>query len=276
MSEGLFEGKLGSLMENLEKRSMERHMRRNNDIDETNLIPTPQLEASHELTHSPIMGFDNEIIDVDAFEYEDAIKQPKKSVSACKGHTIIFPNGKSAHTAYRFALHNTLVLPWDYIVKNGTMTLFAQSCTGLSKGDMEKCQPCRQLTRNPTLDGIFTRIADGVHKNAGVSYHGFSGLQEMLHRKNWQIKFYHLRGLNQARKLLVKATTLNDQKLLLMAIASGEVNRVDRLLSIGIKQKRGARGLMTLYNQAAKGYYNPKSFTEEDMKAILMWRLGGN
>ena len=100
----------------------------------------------------------------------------------------------------------------------------------------------------------------------------------MLHHKNRQIEYYRLWGLNQARKLLVKATSLNDQKRLLMAIASGEVNCVDRLLSIGIEQKRGARGLMTLYNQAAKNYYNPKSFTEEeeDMKAILMWRLGGN
>jgi hypothetical protein len=28
---------------------------------------------------------------------------------------------------------------------------------------------------------------------------------------------------------------------------------------------------------AAEGYYNPKSFTEEeDMKALLLWKLGGN
>ena len=85
MSEGLFERKLGLLMENLEKRSMERHMRHNNDIDKTNLVPTSQLEASHEPTHSPIMGFDDEIISVDTFWYEDAIKQPKKKVSACRG-----------------------------------------------------------------------------------------------------------------------------------------------------------------------------------------------
>jgi hypothetical protein len=39
----------------------------------------------------------------------------------------------------------------------------------------------------------------------------------------------------------------------------------------------GACGLMMLYSKAVKGYYSPKSFTEEeDMKAILMWRLGGN
>ena len=122
------------------------------------------------------------------------------------GNTVNFPNGKSAHTSYPFAL------PWDYIVKNSTMTLFAQSCTGLSEGGTEKCQPCRQLTRNTPLNSIFNHITDGIHKNAKLAYHGFSGLQEILHRKNWQIEFYPLCGLNQARKRLVKATSLDDQK----------------------------------------------------------------
>ncbi|KDR69495.1 hypothetical protein GALMADRAFT_44896, partial [Galerina marginata CBS 339.88] len=83
--------------------------------------------------------------------------------------------------------------------------------------------------------------------------------------------------LNQARKLLSKATALSDQKRLLMAIASGKVSRVDRLLSIGLQQKKGARGLLALYMAAAEGHYTPKSFTEEeDMKALLVWKLGGN
>jgi hypothetical protein len=35
--------------------------------------------------------------------------------------------------------------------------------------------------------------------------------------------------------------------------------------------------LLASYMAAAEGYYNPKSFTEEeDMKALLLWKLGGN
>jgi hypothetical protein len=86
-----------------------------------------------------------------------------------------------------------------------------------------------------------------------------------------------LRGLNQAKKLLSKATVLSDQKRLLMAIASGKVSRVDRVLSIGLRQKKGARGLLASYVAAAEGHYHPRSFTEEeDMKALLLWKLGGN
>ena len=40
------------------------------------------------------------IIDVDAFEYEEILKRPTTSVAACEGYTIIFPDGKSPHTAY--------------------------------------------------------------------------------------------------------------------------------------------------------------------------------
>jgi hypothetical protein len=62
-----------------------------------------------------------------------------------------------------------------------------------------------------------------------------------------------------------------------MAIASGKVNRVDHLLSIGLRQKKGVRGLLASYVAVAEGHYHPKSFTEEeDMKALLLWKLGGN
>jgi hypothetical protein len=190
---------------------------------------------------------------------------------------MIFPDGKSPHTAYPFALHDTIILPWDYALKNGKMKLFASGCHGSSERVGTACQPCRQLIKNKTLENILMRMEDGIHENAGFAYHGFSGLQEILRRKSQQTEFYRLHGLNQARKLLAKATALSDQKRLVMAIASGRASRVDRLISIGLRQKKGARGLLASYMAAAEGYYNPKSFTEEeDMKALLLWKLGGN
>jgi len=190
---------------------------------------------------------------------------------------MIFLDGKSPHTTYPFALHDTIILPWDYALKNGMMKLFARSCHGLSEGSGTACQPCRQLIKNETLENILTQIEDGVHENARFAYHGFSGLQEMLRRKNQTIEFYWLHRLNQARKLLTKATALSDQKRLLMAIASGKASQVDHLISISLHQKKGAHGLLASYMAAVKEYYNPKSFTEEeDMKALLLWKLGGN
>jgi hypothetical protein len=237
----------------------------------------PRAPSINVLTLREFSKQPDEAIDVDAFEYEDILKQPKMSVAACEGYTIIFPDGKSPNTTYPFALHDTIILPWEYTLKNGVMKLFARSCHGSSEGSGTACQPCRHLIKNEALGNILRRMEDGAHENAVFAYHGISGLQEMLHRKNQLIEFYRLRGLNQAKKLLVKAAALSDQKRLLMAIASGRVSRVDRLINIGLRQKRGPRGLLASYIAAAEGYYNPKSFTEEeDMKALLLWKLGGN
>ena len=100
----------------------------------------------------------------------------------------------------------------------------------------------------------------------------------MLHHRNQLIEFYRLCGLNQAKKLLIKAAAISDQKHLLMAIASGRVSQVDCLINIGLRQKKEVCGLLAWQAlAAAEGYYNSKSFTEEeDMKALLLWKLGGN
>jgi hypothetical protein len=46
---------------------------------------------------------------------------------------------------------------------------------------------------------------------------------------------------------------------------------VNCLINIGLHQKKGARGLLASCMAAAEGYYNPRSFTEEeDMKTLLL------
>jgi len=158
------------------------------------------------------------------------------------------------------------------------MTLFARSCSGLVKEDgNNSCRACQNLLANKTLEGIITCLEEGVDENASFAYHGFQCLIEMLHCKNRWIEFHRLRGLNQARKLLSRTTALSDQKRLLLAVASGKVTRVDCLITIGLAQKKGIRGLLEAYLKAGMGVYKPRGYTEEeDMKNILIWRLSGN
>ena len=218
-----------------------------------------------------------QVIDVDSLGIEERPEGPHMSVTACNGYILIFPDGKSPHTAYPFALHETLTLPWDYMVRNGEMVLFSKSCTRKAKGKARYCQACQQLCGNEHLERIVSRIKDGVHENTAFAHIGFSGLQEILRRKNQQVEFYRLRGLNQARQLLGKAVALSESKRLLMAIASGKTQRVDRVISIGLRQKKGVRGLLASVMAAAHGHYRPKSYSEEeDMNALLIWRLSGN
>ncbi|KAF8232752.1 hypothetical protein L208DRAFT_1270353 [Tricholoma matsutake] len=147
--------------------------------------------------------------------------------TTCNGYTLTFPDGKSPHTTYPFALHDKCMLPWDYAIHNGKMLLFWQSCTGPTEGDTRSCQLCQRLCTNQNLEKIVSQIKDGVHKNTDFAYHGFSGLHELLQWKNEWVELYRLHGLNQAKQLLGKAVALSKNKRLLMAIASGKMEHVD-------------------------------------------------
>jgi hypothetical protein len=118
---------------------------------------------------------------------------------------------------------------------------------------------------------------EGVHENAKFAYHSFNGLSKILDRKSKKLEFFQLRGLNQARKLLIKAGELSEYKRFALAISSEKVERVDRVIAQGLAQKKGIRGIMASLEAAAQGIYHPKNFTEEEaMRALLAWRLGGN
>ena len=212
---------------------------------------------------------DAQIIDVDEI----------KSITSttCQGYILQFPDGQTPHSAYPFGLHDVRTLPWNYSVHNGVMTLRACGCSGCgTDAVIRSCKECQRLDKNPSLEGIRTRFKDGVHENAHYAYHGTGGYQQLLRRKDAQNEFYRLRGLNQAKKLLGKATALSDYKRFVVAIASGKVERVDRVLQRGLKQKRGINALLASLDAAAQGVYRPRTYTEkEDMRALLIWRLGG-
>lgn len=217
----------------------------------------------------------NLVIDVDSFNL--SAKVANQQVSRCQGYILCFPAGKSPYTTYPFSLHNTHALPWDFSIENGVMTLFARACSHFSSSTKRSCQLCLDLLKNKTLEGIHTWMVDGVHKNAQFNYHGFGGLHEVLRHRNEQVEFYQLWGLNQVQALLGKATALSDYKQFMVAIASGKVEWVDWLIHITLAQKKGIRGIMLTWEAAVQGIYNPKSFTEEEnMHALLLWRLGGN
>ncbi|KDR67270.1 hypothetical protein GALMADRAFT_47197, partial [Galerina marginata CBS 339.88] len=288
VDEALFEGKLSCLMNELEEVYEGRCSPINISVTNRATPVPPAATTSMAISNTPATSVRTpsnteplvvEVIDVDSFEStpKNCVKPAKKLAHSCQGYVLVFPDGKSPHTCYPFALHDTLILPWDYIVRNSTMTLFSSSCRGKLEGTLKSCRACSGLAKNETLEQMKERIKLGVHENATFAYHGFGGLHDLLHKKTMQIKFHRFRSLNQAKKLLSKATALSHQKRLIMAIASGKVNQIDRLLSIGLQQKRGIRGLLSLYFAAADGVYSPKSFTEEEaMKSMLAWRLGGN
>lgn len=206
------------------------------------------------------------------------MEKPSRSAmqkTSCLGIVVKMPDGKSPHTAYPFGLHDEIGDPWDYSVVNGTLILRARTCTK-AIGDGMKCKSCEGLTRNETLRGILDRIEVGVHENSKLVYQGIGGLVKIIRRKTNRIQALRLGKLNDARKLVGKATALDNHKEWIMAVGSGKVERVDRLVRAGLARNMGIRGMLDLHNRASQRVYRTQNYTEEDsLRGLLLWRLGG-
>lgn len=103
------------------------------------------------------------------------------------------------------------------------------------------------------------------------------GIFEILRRKDEQIAFLRARNLNQARSLLTRSAALTDHKRFIIAIQSKNFENVERLVSVALRGKQGIHSMVAKYQAAAEGVYHPKSYDEEDdMRGLLLWKLGGS
>jgi hypothetical protein len=178
--------------------------------------------------------------------------------------------------SYPFGIHNELGNPWDYAVTNGTLFLRSKLCTPNTLPGHERCQNCMTLAKNPHLEGILRRMEMGVHENTPLVYHSVGSLITLLRRRQGEIKALRLRKLNDAHKLANKAVAIDNLKRWVMAVGSGKVERVDRLVRVNLARKGGIRNLLDLYDRAARQVYHPRNYTEEDeLRGLLLWRLGG-
>jgi hypothetical protein len=117
---------------------------------------------------------------------------------------------------------------------------------------------------------------DGTHENVPLVYHGIGGLMTIVRRKTDQIAQLRMSKLNDSRKLLAKAGVLEDHKQLILAIASGRVERVAPLVQAALKNGAGIGTIIQQYERVAEKLYKPKGYTNEDiMRSIVLLRLGG-
>lgn len=211
-------------------------------------------------------------------KFNDHVKTgvEKPFPSLCEGLHVELPPGIEAHTAYPFALHQQLGDLWDYSVTGGKMTLKARGCTKISMGPSSTCKECKHLAQNGHLSGILDRMRDGVHENAPFAYHGTGGLITIAREKANRVIALRLRSLNDARKIVSKSGALDDYKEWVMAVGSGKVERVERLVRNAIAQKRGIRGIAQMYADADEAVYPTRKYNDNDRdRGILLWRLGG-
>jgi hypothetical protein len=232
------------------------------------------------------------IIDVDAIEdgVPDGIDQRRRShglqkqrpqkkrpcKARCEGFPVVFPDGKNEHTSYPFGMHSERSMPWNYRSIDDAFYIQAKSCQKWSPEAGRPCEDCEKLTSSTLYTGIMDRIKYGSHENIPLVYHGVGGLMTIVRRKTDTVAQLRMSKLNDSRKLLVKAGALEDHKQLVLAIASGRVERVAPLVQAALKNGAGIGAIIQQYERATEKLYKPKGYTNEDiMRSIVLLRLGG-
>ena len=132
------------------------------------------------------------------------------------------------------------------------------------------------LSKNADVIGIMNRMQDGVHISAPFHYHGVGGLITVLREKSGNVRALCLRGLNNAKKLVIKVRALEMHKQFIMAIGSSKVEHIERLIKTLIAQNCGIQKCLELLDKAAQQVYCTRNYTEEDkLRGLLLWHLGG-
>ena len=113
------------------------------------------------------------------------------------------------------------------------------------------------------MEGILHRIKHGVHENTPLAYQSIDGLIELIRRKSEALDVLRFMKLTMARKLVVRARTLDMYKQFVMALGDSKVHRIDALIRAGLKKESGIHSMLELLDRANKGLYMPKSYMEE-------------
>ncbi|KAJ7709260.1 hypothetical protein B0H16DRAFT_1822031 [Mycena metata] len=233
------------------------------------LTPTAPPGIVTDLTIVPTAAADDE-------EIEFISHTPAPILSRrCNGFIFPLKQKQTISDAYPIQMHDKGGLPWDFGVRRQVLYLTAHSCAGTRRPGLKNCGPCANLVNHNMLKGIINRSADGVHENANLLYQPTTALIGITRNKSFVIQNLRLGVLNNSRKLLTQTKSLSDYKRLVVAIGSGDVKRVDRVIAVCVKQKRGIRGVLDAYLRAAKGLWKPANTEEEDMFGLAMLKLAG-
>ncbi|KAF8262083.1 hypothetical protein EI94DRAFT_1773276 [Lactarius quietus] len=199
---------------------------------------------------------------------------PKKV--QCKQHVVSAPPGQTGIGAYPFLLHTKEHTPWEFSSHCGSLLLHARKCKNRNLDKDGLCEPCRALLSNTKFRNVLSRIEDGVNENTPYKFHRLSSLTEIARKKDHTIHLFRLRRTNDAKKLVGREGTITMHHQVLLAMSSGKIPRLDRILRVTSDRHMSVAAILDLIRKAGHGIYHPKGFDkDEDLQTLLFLRLGG-
>ena len=115
-----------------------------------------------------------------------------------------------------------------------------------------------------------------MNENTPYKYLGLTNLTEIARKKDHTINLYCLQRTNDAKKLVGREGTITLHRQVLLAMSSGKVPRLDRVLRVASDRHMSIAAILELIQKAAHGLYHPKGFDKnKDLQTLLFLHLGG-
>ncbi|KAH9165187.1 hypothetical protein EDB89DRAFT_1858599 [Lactarius sanguifluus] len=225
---------------------------------------------------SPRMRSVNTGDDNDDIEYIGTLPLRVSKKLQCKRHVVNAPPGQTGIGTYPFLLHIEEHTAWEFSSCSGTLLLHARRCENRNLNERSLCQPCHMLLSNTKFRNVLVRIENGVNENTPYKYHGLMTMSEIARKKERIIDLFRLWRTNDAKKLVGREGTISLHRQVLLAMSSGKIPRLDRVLRVASDRHMSVAAILDLVRKAVHGLYHPKGYTEEeDLQTLLFLRLGG-
>ncbi|KAF8308702.1 hypothetical protein DL93DRAFT_2219257 [Clavulina sp. PMI_390] len=196
----------------------------------------------------------------------------------CEGLSIELPEGGNPALVYPFGLHGLRSIPWKVHLGKSDLRLTSADCSGVARDSTTGCcSQCFALQRLDEFIGIQQRILSGTHENTAHLYQPIGGLIKIIRRKDNRISALRVLNLNTSKALRRRTKTVTDHKRFLMALASNKVDRLHAVIGVALRGRLGIHAIIDRLNEASKGLYKPKSFSDEEMlRCLLMLKIGSS
>ena len=219
------------------------------EIEYVGMLPS-SLSPKPLPTPSPALQSQPSIITDDALDPKEVAKR-----ETCKQHLVSVLSGQSAIGAYPFMLHIEEHIPWEFSSHRGALLLHARNCEDRHLDKDGLCRPCQSLLSNDRFKKVLARMQEGVHEYTPYKYHGLASLAAIARKKERTIELYRTRRINDMRKLLGCEGVITLHRQILLAMSTGTIPRVDRILRVASDRRMSVAAILEMVRKAGQGIY---------------------
>ncbi|EKM80850.1 hypothetical protein AGABI1DRAFT_126893 [Agaricus bisporus var. burnettii JB137-S8] len=201
----------------------------------------------------------------------------------CPGQWVQWSPG-SVWETYPFQLHKANEVGWTPIsidgVVNGLVVRAKRCWKQLDGIDVEDeprpCHDCKEVPHTVEFKDVVRR-AQNVKEHTPWMYLTDQQKEKLMRQMAGTIRRLRSQMMNSIRSRRVYRSKIQEYKRIMMLIASNDIPRLSKFLSVSLRHGNSAAAIVNQINHALDGLYSPRGgFTQRDLDvAYLCQAIGG-